>query len=99
MTGGRRLFGKVTLRLKQANCFEFQSKVDWPRKTALFETNVIDGILDAAFLDLHASPENVMFVLEEIEWSESDSVAHAYRNAARDAVKEAFRYRLVQSDV
>jgi hypothetical protein len=87
---GRELFGGVTLRVRPAESFVFESACVWPGSKEEFEESILDGILDALLVDLTSAPGAAAFVLEAIEWRGDSSVPRAYYMAAREAVGEAF---------
>lgn len=89
-TGGRILYGEVTLTAAPSLEFSYHSIVSWPTDYPHFQHCVIDGILDAIFIDLVLSPSCVEFKLENIGWHDDDSVPRAYYQAARGAVGEIF---------
>ena len=88
--GGRIMFGEVTLTAAPSQAFSFTEEITWPTDYPYFKRCVLDGILDAVFIDLAGAPSHVSFVLNEIKWHEATSVPHAYYRAAREAVEEVF---------
>ncbi len=91
ITGGRIMFGAVTLQVSAADefCFIADSAL-WPRNPESFSDAVLEGILDALFIDVGSAPGRAQFILEAIGWDEEASVAYAYGQAAREAVTLAF---------
>jgi len=86
---GRRMFGKVTLRVDPAGEFSFVDCAAWPVGASEYSKFVRDGILDALLIDLGVAPGG-KFTLEHIEWQGGASAPAAYGAAARDATAELF---------
>jgi len=89
-TGGRILFGQLTLEATPSETFSYHEEATWPTDYPYFNGCVIDGILDALLIDLGHTPGNTCFVLKAVEWHEEYSVPRAYHEAAREAVAEIF---------
>jgi len=87
-TGGRTLFGKLTLSAVPAMEFTYTSRVTWPvgEHVQLYEDCVLDGILDILMVQ-HEPILGLVVTLEEISWHEVDSCALAYGMAARQAIE------------
>jgi hypothetical protein len=90
ITGGRIMFGELTLSAAPSEAFSFVEKVSWPVDSSSFTTCVLDGILDGVFIYLGQNPSRMAFTLEDIKWHEENSFPHAYYHAAQDAVTEIF---------
>lgn len=89
-TGGRIMFGELTLTAKPSESFAYTERIAWPTDYPLFNHCVLDGILDGVLIDLRRSPACVAFTLDAIQWHDEDSVPHAYYCAAREAVGHIF---------
>lgn len=76
-TGGRILFGHLTLEATPSETFSYHEEVTWPTDYPYFNGCVIDGILDALLIDLGHTPGNTCFVLKAVEWHEEYSVPRA----------------------
>ena len=88
-TGGRTVFGHVTLSATPATEFSYTSRVTWPagERVQLYEDCVLDGILDVIIVQ-HTFPVlGLAVTLEEISWHEIDSCALGYGMAARQAIE------------
>lgn len=92
ITGGREMFGRVTIRVAPSDGFGFDDACTWPDDDHAkdFTNAVLDGILDCLLIDVCASPGKAQFRLEAIEWRADSSVPWAYYRAAREAIAEAF---------
>jgi hypothetical protein len=92
ITGGREMFGAVTIRVVPADEFALEIALKWPDGSrAIDYTNaVLDGILDCLFVDVGASLGKARFRLEAIEWRDDSSVPFAYYRATRECVREIF---------
>lgn len=90
VTGGRILFGELTLVAEPSQTFSYTEEVVWPTDYPYFRNCVLDGILDGVFIDLGHSPTLTSFILKDIRWHDEYSVPRAYRQAAREAIGEIF---------
>ncbi len=88
-TGGRTLFGQLTLSAIPATEFTYTSRVTWPvgEQVQLYEDCVLDGILDILMVQHEPPVLGMAITLEEISWHEVDSCALAYGMAARQAIE------------
>lgn len=88
-TGGRTVFGQLTLSAVPAAEFSYVSRVIWPsgEQAQIYEDCVVDGILD--ILMVNYEPVLGMTVtLEEFQWEDIASCPLAYGMAAREAMEK-----------
>ena len=92
-TGGKDIYGRVTLRAAPADVLEFESLVTWPHPNDQKETEeyIFSAILRRALLEEYFPVLGMKIVLEEIGWDHVNSCPIGYYSAASAAMGKILR--------
>lgn len=86
-TGGRTIFGELSLVAEPSDKFSFKNQVTWPDEkfSEMYDKMILHGLLDVLFGHTEKPILGMSIVLKEIGWDEIDSCPIGYYHAAKKA--------------